>query len=93
MLFGFGISIEVDILFVVLDIDYDGCIIVLYDFNLRFIVFDVNCEFLMFSCFFLGFFYLIIFVGVDCWIKGMIVGLNKVYYLVLNFLGVNIKIV
>lgn len=52
MLFGFGISIEVDILFVVLDIDYDGCIIVLYDFNLRFIVFDVNCEFLMFSCFF-----------------------------------------
>lgn len=90
MLFGFGISIEVDILFVVLDIDYDGCIIVLYDFNLRFIVFDVNCEFLMF---FLGFFYLIIFVGVDCWIKGMIVGLNKVYYLVLNFLGVNIKIV
>lgn len=48
MLFGFGISIEVDILFVVLDIDYDGCIIVLYDFNLRFIVFDVNCEFLMF---------------------------------------------
>lgn len=53
MLFGFGISIEVDILFVVLDIDYDGCIIVLYDFNLRFIVFDVNCEFLMF---FFGFF-------------------------------------
>lgn len=93
MLFGFGISIEVDILFVVLDIDYDGCIIVLYDFNLRFIVFDVNCEFLMFSFYFVFFLNLIIFVGMDCGINGVIVGLNKVYYLVLNYMDVNIKIV
>lgn len=87
---GFGTSTEADTLFAALDTDHDGRITASHDLNSRFTALDVNREFLMF---FSGFFYLIIFVGVDRWIKGMIVGSNKVYHLASNPLGANIKTV